>query len=905
MRTDFGSKRLLLLLCVMFMLGLASCGGGGGSSTGGGGGGGGTPLTITTTTLPDGVVGVEYDQTITSSGGKSPITWSYGGFFPGGLTLSSGGRITGTVTGAVFGDVTFQARDANGQTAQATIRMTFHWKLSIFTTTLPLPHINAMYDALIQSDGPVDASTWKITGGSLPSGLQLANPTSSQIELTGMPTQTGTYNFTLQVQDTSNPVQVAQQTYSAVVDSTLTITTAALNDGVSGLPYSTSLAAVNGTPPYHWSANSLPTGLSIDPNLGTISGTTAYQGNYQTTITVTDSASPANTTSQSYNMQFVAKLSLYGTMPDGYLNQNYFSNLYYNGGKYPLAWSVVSGSLPPGIKLTNPQYGGFTGTPTQIGSYSFTVQASDSSFPPQTAQLPLTMNVKPPVLSMPFSLPNRLPLNVPFSGIAAATGGIPPYTWALTAGTLPTGLSLNTSTGEVSGAPTLLGSYNFTITVTDSAPTPQTAWLVSTIAVTEPLGRNDTVAKATPLGNGSYYASLSPYADPPDLASPVPDTDYYKIIGSAGNVVQINVNAQGAGIDPVLEIVDINGMRLNACRQPRDVSTTFNSQCMNDDIQSGVQRNSQLELKVPGSTGTQATFYAHVVDWRGDARPDFTYYIVITGAVDPLSINTAALPPCWNGRTCYDQFYAYGGTAPVTFSIASGSFPPGLTLNADGSLAGTPTTNGSYSFQVKATDSGSPAQTPTASFTLNIIDPAVITTTSLPNAQTGVAYSQQLTVTGGTPPYYWLDTNSCGTPPCLTLGVAYNGILQGTAKYPGSYTVKARISDGYGMYSGTSSIPITIIPGPLYTAPLTLYGQVSHGFVTSIDTSPSGGTPPYTYAVQSGSLPPGITLTNSPYPGYLSGMPTTAGTYVGTILVADSGSPVQTTTMQVTITINP
>ena len=904
MRSPSSRNRRRLLLCVLSMLGVVSCGGGGGS-TGGGGGGGGTPLVITTTSLPDGIAGVAYDQTLTSSGGKAPITWTYGNYFPNGLTLSPAGRITGAASGAFVGDVIFQARDAKGQAANATIRMNIHWKMSIFTTTLPTPHINANYDALIQSNGLVDATTWKIVSGSLPSGLQLTNPTTSQVELSGMPAQTGTYTFRLQVQDTSNPVQVAAQDYTVVVDSNLTITTWALNSGVAGSPYSSPLAAVNGTAPYHWSANTLPTGLSIDPTSGTISGTTSYQGSYQTTITVTDSASPANTASQSYTIQFATKLSLYGFLSDGYLNQFYSNTIYNNGGIYPLAWSVVSGSLPPGIKLSNPQYGSFSGTPTQIGSYSFTVQASDSSVPPQVAQLPVTMNIRPPVLSMPYSLPNRLPLNVPFSGIAAATGGIPPYTWALTGGTLPTGLTLNTSTGEVSGTPTVLGSYTFTITVTDSAPTPQSTWTVGTIAVTKPLGRNDTVANATPIGNGSYYASLSPYADPPDSTSPLPDTDYYKIIGAAGNVVQINVNAQGAGLDPVLEIVDNNGVRLNSCRQPGDVSTNFNSQCMNDDIQSGVQRNSQLELKVAGTAGTQATFFAHVVDWRGDARPDFTYFIAVSGAINPLTIGNTSLSPCWNGRTCYDQFFSSGGTTPITWSVASGSIPPGLTLNSDGTFAGTPTTNGTYSFQVKATDSASPAQTVTGAFTLKIVDPAVITTTSLPDAQTGVAYSQQLTVTGGTPPYYWNDTNSCGTTPCLTLYVWGNGILQGTPKYPGSYTVKARVSDGYGMSSAISSIPITITPGPIYAAPLTIYGQVSQGFGGSIDGSTNGGTPPFTYAVQAGSLPPGINLTNSPYPGYLSGTPTAAGTFVSTLLITDSGSPAKTGTVSLTITISP
>jgi hypothetical protein len=76
----------------------------------------------------------------------------------------------------------------------------------------------------------------------------------------------------------------------------------------------------------------------------------------------------------------------------------------------------------------------------------------------------------------------------------------------------------------------------------------------------------------------------------------------------------------------VIEIVDVNGVRLNVC----SVSTgpPYNQPCVSDDEVLGVQLDSFLEMQV----GATTTFFVHVVDFRGDARPDLLYDIVITGA---------------------------------------------------------------------------------------------------------------------------------------------------------------------------------------------------------------------------------------------------------------------------------
>ena len=897
---------------IFSVLVLTSCGGGGGSTSSGGGGGGGTPITITTNALPDGVATVAYDATMAASGGTAPIKWSALGFFPLGLSLDQKtGAISGTVPGALFGDVTFTATDSSSpaRSAQKTIRMTFNWPMSIYTDKLSSAHTNAQYDAIVQSSGFVSPSSWKLLSGSLPPGLQLTSPASTQVEIVGMPTQTGNYPFTLQVQDDANPPHIAKKDFTLVVDAALTITNLNLSDGVQNIPYTNPMSAVNGTAPYSWAATGLPAGLSMSGS-GAIQGTATVQGSYPVTASVTDSSVPPATDTKSYLLSIVRQLTIFGgpTQPyslyDATIGQSFYYTFNSDGGSGAKAWSISAGSLPPGITIST-QYGTLSGIPTQLGAYSFTVQVKDSGTPQQTAQLQVTWNVKPKALIIQGSLPWRLPLGVTFNGEIALTGGTPPYHWNLTSGNLPPGLTLDLSNGGVSGVPNTLGQYNFVIGASDSASPPQTTVLGYSILVSAALGRNDIPSKATWIGDGVTFASISPFADPPDSPSPVPDSDYYKILGTVGDVIHVAIDAKQSfpndPLDSVLEITDANGVRLNTCRQPGDTSTAFTSNCMNDDIELGVIQDSQLDVKVPGTAGTQNAVYAHVLDWRGDARPDMMYFMHVTGSVPPLVIgNASKLNACGTGLACYVAFFVTGGTGTVTWTQDSGTLPPGLQLSSAGVLSGTATTLGTYNFVLRATDSATPAQSVTKPFSILIAPGPKITTTSLPNGMTGVPYSYQVTMTGGTAPIYW----TWGTFDWhVYLQMNSTGLINGTPQYPGSYQFMVQVTDAQNI-TDSKTFTITIDPGPLLVNDLALApGKVNVAYGTNLPY-PSGGTPSFTWSVPSGSaLPPGLAL--NPNNGWIQGTPTAAGSYQFNVTITDSGSPAQSKTITVSVSIAP
>jgi hypothetical protein len=236
-------------------------------------------------------------------------------------------------------------------------------------------------------------------------------------------------------------------------------------------------------------------------------------------------------------------------------------------------------------------------------------------------------------LSVANSIPSRIILNRPFSANVVALGGIPPYTFTLQTPPLPPGLALDSSTGVISGTPSAQGTYGFGIMATDSSSPRQSSALFFNVQVGAPLSRNDSPATATSIGNGYFQASISPYIDPTN-GTPTPgDNDYYKLVSTAGSTVHVETVAKsinpGNPLDTVIEIVDGNGVQLTTCRQPGDTTTNFTSPCINDDKSATPHlQDSALDLQVPAAN---TTFYVHVFDFRGDARPDMVYHLQVSG----------------------------------------------------------------------------------------------------------------------------------------------------------------------------------------------------------------------------------------------------------------------------------
>jgi hypothetical protein len=172
------------------------------------------------------------------------------------------------------------------------------------------------------------------------------------------------------------------------------------------------------------------------------------------------------------NSQFV--ITTTSPLPGGEAGTAYQVTFTAAGGVTPYDWWIASGSLPAGLALDS-SAGFLAGTPSVSGSFSFVVSVQD--FSGRTVQQSFSLSITPPPPSpleiATVSLPQPYVPN-PYAALVQVTGGTPSYTWKISAGQLPAGLSLSPATGEISGTPSAQGSSSFTVTAADSSSPQQT-----------------------------------------------------------------------------------------------------------------------------------------------------------------------------------------------------------------------------------------------------------------------------------------------------------------------------------------------------------------------------------------------------------------------------------------------
>jgi hypothetical protein len=246
-----------------------------------------------------------------------------------------------------------------------------------------------------------------------------------------------------------------------------------------------------------------------------------------------------------------------------------------------------------------------------------------------------------------------------------------------------------------------------------------------------------------------------------------------------------------------------------------------------------------------------------------------------------------------------------GGISPTTWSITQGALPAGLTLNAaTGVISGTPTAPGSASITVKLTDSGSPALTATAAYTIAIAYPALtIGTSTLPNGTAGTAYTATLAATGGSgAPYTWTVASGTGLS-AVGLTLSPSGTVSGTPtaeEIPGTFVVK--VTDSYGD-TATATITLTIDYPILTITTASLPTGIAGTPYTATLTASGGSKTGYTWSVTSGASSlsaAGLTLSSA---GVVSGSTPVVGTATFTVQVTDSAN--DTATANLTVTIYP
>jgi hypothetical protein len=272
--------------------------------------------------------------------------------------------------------------------------------MTIATTSLSPATPGIIYQGTLSMSGGTAPFSWSVQSGTLPAGLAL-DPITGIIS--GIPTTAGTNNFSIQVTDatSSTKIQALSIAVSAqiAISSIATLPTAPLN-----ADYSQTLSATGGRIPYTWSitSGSLPTGLTIAPATGIVSGKVTAPGTYNFVVQVTDAdgrtatqTASASTTSTTSPPAILAITS--GTLPAGQVNAAYSSTtLAATGGTVPRSWSVINGTLPPGMDLDSAT-GIISGTPTKGGNYDIIFQVVDSDM--KSATQTISISVADPTIT--------------------------------------------------------------------------------------------------------------------------------------------------------------------------------------------------------------------------------------------------------------------------------------------------------------------------------------------------------------------------------------------------------------------------------------------------------------------------------------------------------------------------
>ncbi len=244
-----------------------------------------TPVTVTTTSLPSGSVTRAYSAKLSASGGTGSYTWKLAsGALPAGLTLATTGSITGTPTTGGLSTFIVSAADGAGRVSTASLSIKITTALAISSATLPAATLSVPYSTTLVATGGSEVYTWKLSSGTLPSGLTL---TSAGV-VSGTPGTTGTFTFGVAVSD---GVASVSKTVSLAIASAVTVTTASLASGVLGTAYAATLTATGGSASYTWSiaSGALPSGLSLS-STGAFSGAPTAAGTFSFTVQARDSA---------------------------------------------------------------------------------------------------------------------------------------------------------------------------------------------------------------------------------------------------------------------------------------------------------------------------------------------------------------------------------------------------------------------------------------------------------------------------------------------------------------------------------------------------------------------------------------------------------------------------------------
>jgi hypothetical protein len=314
-------------------------------------GGGGGSITVTTTEAPRATLGVPYDLALQQVGASSPAWRLSSGSLPPGLSVSTGGRITGTPAEEGAFSFTVEASESGLLPGQRALSIEVlnggSGSITVQPSTLPQATVGAPYSASLTASGGTAPYAFQIISGR-PDWLTM----DSQGRLSGTPDAAGQHTMTISVFDNALVDSIAIVSLDVISSGPLTLA-ASVPAGVAQRPYSQRVVE-GGRPPYQVNVldGSFPDGMAISAE-GFLAGTPTRAGSWSVTVQINDSNSPAGTAAGQVVLRVteLRELSIAFTELAVNLRTDLDVALAADGGVPPYTWSLAQGALQSGLSL--------------------------------------------------------------------------------------------------------------------------------------------------------------------------------------------------------------------------------------------------------------------------------------------------------------------------------------------------------------------------------------------------------------------------------------------------------------------------------------------------------------------------------------------------------------------------
>lgn len=809
------------------------------------------PPSITTTSLPDAVVGTAYSGgQIAATGGAPALTYSVSaGSLPAGLSLNaSSGAITGTPAGpASTTPVNFTVRVTDSSTVAP---QSASQALSITVSQAPAITSANKASFVVSTSGSFSVSatgtpTPSITeSGALPSGVTFTDNGNGTGTLSGTPAAGTAANYAITFTASNGVGTAATQSFTLTVGQPPAITSASSTTLTAGTAGTFSVTTSGFPKPALSETGALPSGVTFVDNgdgTATLSGTPAAGTGKQYSLAITASNGVGSNAAQTFT------LTVNETPAITSANKTTFTVL--TAGTFPVTTSgyptasiTESGTLPTGVTFVDNGNGTGTlaGTPANgtAGSYPITFTPSNGVGSPAAQNFTLTVGQAPAITSgasKTFTAGTA-------GSFTVTTSGFPKPTLS-EAGALPTGVTFvdnGDGTATLSGTAAAGTGKTYAITITASNGIGSNATQSFTLTVDE--APAITSANSTTFsvgGAGTFQVAASGFPTPAFTES-----------GPLPNGVTFADNGNGTGT--------LSGTPATGTNGTYSISFTAGN---------GVGSNATQSFTL---TVNSAPVFSSASSTTFTAGTSGSFTITAIGNPTPTITESGSLP------------------SGVTFTGGTGS----------ATLSGTPAADTGGTYTITFTAGNGVGTNATQSFTLTVDEAPAITTANSATFTEG-AFGSFTVQTTGTPTPSITESGPLPSGVTFTDNGNGNGTLSGTPAggTNGTYSITFTASNGVGS-NATQSFTLTVNSAPVFSsASSTTFTTGSSGSFTI--TATGSPTPSLT---ESGTLPTGVTFTGGTGSGTLSGTPATGtgGMYNITINAqSTSGTTAQNFTLTV------